>query len=289
YTAYRTNNVVGNTGIQPLVAFQPIDGEEGEGPNDIAFAPAGFPDGLNNGVFVGMHGKFSLGGTANEENPLVFVDLADNSYFYFIDTNESGVGHLDGLLSTNDSLFVADISPGGGFGSSSANSGKIYQIKSLVASIDGDFDDDGDYDCDDVDMLTAEAEAGTNQTGFDLTGDGVVDASDLDSWLEMAGLENGLDGPYLAGDGNLDGVVDISDFNIWNANKFTSNSAYCSGNYALGGGGVIDVSDFNVWNTNKFQSSGPNVVPEPAGMVLLGLALWMVLPVRRVVLLKCRS
>ena len=64
---------------------------------------------MSNGVFVGMHGKFSLGGTSNEENPLVFVDLNDNSYFHIIQNDEPSVGHLDGLLSTNDSLFVADI------------------------------------------------------------------------------------------------------------------------------------------------------------------------------------
>ncbi len=135
YNEYRTGNVIGGQGVQPLVAFQPLplpDGEEGEGPNDIAFAPTRFPAGLNNGVFVGMHGKFSLGGLNNEENPLVFVNLDDNSYFHFITNDEPGVGHLDGLLSTEDSLFLADISPQGGFSSSNSNSGKIYQIKSIV-------------------------------------------------------------------------------------------------------------------------------------------------------------
>ncbi|MCA9214581.1 MAG: hypothetical protein KDB27_16025 [Planctomycetales bacterium] len=135
YTEYRTGNIIGGEGIQPLVAFQPIppaDGAEGEGPNDIAFAPAAFPEALQNGVFVGMHGRFSSGGQSNEENPLVFVDLNDNSYFHFITNNEPGVGHLDGLLPTSDSLFIADISPGGGFGGNAGNTAAIYQIKSLV-------------------------------------------------------------------------------------------------------------------------------------------------------------
>ena len=266
YTEYRTNNVVGNTGIQPLVAFQPIDGEEGEGPNDIEFAPAGFPEGLNNGVFVGMHGKFSLGGTANEENPLVFVNLDDNSYFYFVDNNETAVGHLDGLLATHDSLFVSDISPSGGLGSSSANSGKIYQIQSLVTAVDGDFDDDGDYDCADIDGLSAVIVEGTNDSQFDLNGDGTVDGSDHSAWLGEAGAANGLNGPYLPADGNLDGVVDVSDFNIWNGNKFTTSSSWCSGDFNLDG--VVDVGDFNVWNSMKFESSDTNVVPEPTGACL---------------------
>ncbi len=82
YTAYRTDVVVGNTGIQPLAAFQPIDGAEGEGPNDIAFAPPRFPQALRNGVFVGMHGKWADAGVANEENPLVFTDLFNLTRFF---------------------------------------------------------------------------------------------------------------------------------------------------------------------------------------------------------------
>ena len=135
YNEYRTGTVIGGDGVQPLVAFQPIpspDGAEAEGPNDIAFAPAGFPEALRNGIFVGMHGRFSSGGLSNEENPLVFVDLNDNSYFHFVQNDEPNVGHLDGLLSTADSLFVADISPGGGFGGNAGNTGAIYQLKSLV-------------------------------------------------------------------------------------------------------------------------------------------------------------
>lgn len=149
YTEYRTGNVIGGAGVQPLFAFQPLpspNGEESEGPNDIAFAPPNFPAGLNNGVFVGMHGKFSQGGLANEENSLVFANLDDNSYFQFIGSDEAAIGHLDGLMSTDNSLFLADISPGGGFGSGDANSGIIYQIESLVPEQEGDFDSDGDVD-----------------------------------------------------------------------------------------------------------------------------------------------
>lgn len=139
YTAYRTGTIVGGGGVQPLVAFQPLPdpftGSESEGPNDITFAPPGFPPGLNNGVFVGFHGKYGAGGIANEENPLVFVDLTNNSYFQFIGNNEPNIGHLDGLLTTGDSLFAADLASTG-FGSSiSTNTGVIYQIKSLVTRI----------------------------------------------------------------------------------------------------------------------------------------------------------
>lgn len=135
YTAYRTGTVVGGAGIQPLIAFQPqpdpLTGSESEGPNDIAFAPPAFPSGLNRGIFVGFHGRFSAGGLANEENPLVWADPATGQYFHFIGNNEPDIGHLDGLLATTTSLFVADIAPKGDIGSG-GGTGIIYQIQSLV-------------------------------------------------------------------------------------------------------------------------------------------------------------
>jgi len=135
YTAYRTGTVVGGQGVQPLVAFQPqpdpLTGEESEGPNDIAFSPPAFPDALNKGVFVSFHGKFSSGGINNEENALVFVGLAATNYFHLIKARLPGVGHLDGLLPTHDSLFVSDVSTNGSL-STGAGRGIIYQIKALV-------------------------------------------------------------------------------------------------------------------------------------------------------------
>ena len=134
YTAYRSGTVVGGGGVQPLVTFQPLPepntGSESEGPNDIAFAPPAFPAGLNNGIFVGFHGRWGLAGIPNEENPVVFVDLATTNYWQFIGNDEPNIGHLDGLLSTSDSLFLADLTSTGDT-DTGANTGVIYQIKSL--------------------------------------------------------------------------------------------------------------------------------------------------------------
>jgi len=135
YTAYRTGEMIGGAGIQPLIAFQPIPdpatGRESEGANDIVFAPPGFPDGLNTGIFLGFHGKFNGGGTNNEENPVAYANPATGVYFHFIQGRQPGIGHLDGLLTTRDSLFVADLVSTGNTGSG-AGAGVIYQIKSLV-------------------------------------------------------------------------------------------------------------------------------------------------------------
>ena len=79
-----------------------------------------------------MHGQFLQGGVSNQENPLVFANLSDDSYFHFIQNTEPAVGHLNGLLSTADSLYVADMSPTGNLGGNVENTGIVYQITSAV-------------------------------------------------------------------------------------------------------------------------------------------------------------
>jgi len=192
YVEYHTGNLIGNNGIQPIVAFQPIGdpqtGEESEGPAQIAFAPPQFPAGLNHGVFVGFHGKFSLGGLANEENSLAFVDLDTLEHFHFIGVDEPNVGHLDGLLSTNDSLFLADLSPPGGL--TGNGTGIIYQIRALP--LPGDMDGNGvldAFDVDDFELALADPQAylalhpGLDPVERgDLNGDGVLNSFDVDDF-----------------------------------------------------------------------------------------------------------
>ncbi len=133
----------------------------------------------------------------------------------------------------------------------------------------GDFDDDLTLDCADVDALVAEIASGDMATAFDLNGDAIVDTADLDLWLEAAGTFN-VGGAYLPGDANLDGVVDISDFNVWNGTKFTGDNGWCGADFNADG--VTDISDFNIWNGNKFTSSTLAAVPEP--QALLWCASW---------------
>ena len=106
---------------------------------------------------------------------------------------------------------------------------------------------------------------------YDLTADGLVDIADRDAWLAEAGAVNNASGnPYLVGDFNLDGVVDVGDFNIWNGNKFTNVAEWCSGDAT--GDGSVDVADFNAWNGNKFSSSDVAGVPEPGTLSLILIA-----------------
>ena len=146
----------------------------------------------------------------------------------------------------------------------------------LNAVADADFNGDNAFDCQDVDSLVAEIVNGTNRPQFDLSDDGIVDQADLTEWLVQAGAANlPSGGSYKRGDANLDGSVDVTDFNVWNSNKFTNVSAWCSGDFDANG--AVDVSDFNMWNDNKFTSADSlAAVPEPATslmgiMAILGL------------------
>ena len=124
----------------------------------------------------------------------------------------------------------------------------------------GDFDGDTYLAEFDVDALVSVIVGGSHAAVFDINGDDLVDDKDLALWLIKANS--------LVGDANLDGVVGGSDFNAWNANKFTSGAGWSGGDFNADG--VTDGSDFNLWNQSKFTSIVP--VPEPSSLILaLGL------------------
>ena len=69
-----------------------------------------------------------------------------------------------------------------------------YRFNGAEQALAGDFDNDGDYACADVDALVAEIVADTNNTAFDLTGDDLVNQFDLTAWLVTAGESSWLPG-----------------------------------------------------------------------------------------------
>jgi glucose/arabinose dehydrogenase len=134
YVEYRTGTVVGGAAVQPEFAFQPIPdpytGDESVGAVEIAFAPPGFPPGLDAGVFVGFHGNFNTAGLANTDNPVVYCDLDTGEWFHFVSTDEPALGHPNGLLAAGDSLWLADLD-GDGNVMDAASSGAIYRIRAI--------------------------------------------------------------------------------------------------------------------------------------------------------------
>jgi hypothetical protein len=129
-------------------------------------------------------------------------------------------------------------------------------------TLPGDFDGNQILECADVDALVAEIASGGHRPGFDLTGDLLVMADDLDRWLQLAGALNlGAGRTYLRGDANLNGWVDLADFEIWEVHRFTLTARWCAGDFTADG--AVDGSDFGVWNQNKGTSSFGTFVASP--------------------------
>ena len=240
YIEYRTGTRVGSGGVQPLVAFQPVSSvepiQESEGPSEIAFAPANFPPGLNNGIFVTFHGE-GAAGTLNRENPVVYVDLGTGEYFHFISVESAGVGHLDGVLSTADSLFLADISSNGELRDASGK-GVIYQIRALP---DIDKHTVGGYDpVRGMFYLKSENTAGPAEVDFRF---GPTNTD----WVPLAGDWDG-DGTSSVG------LFDPSSNNFWLRNTHQSGPADVAFRFGPTGAGWLPI--VGDWDNDGDDSVG---------------------------------
>ncbi|MEM7314120.1 MAG: PQQ-dependent sugar dehydrogenase [Planctomycetota bacterium] len=213
--------------------------------------------------FAGLQGKYIFadhGGSGFSRGKLFYGDPETGERFE-LQLDSSGEAMQARVFSVNENadgeLLLVGLTTWG-----ATSEGVVYRLV-LPTSNTGDFNEDGNYDCTDIDRLTREIASGENGTVYDLTGDGRVNGDDLDQWLVEAGEARfGPGRSYLVGDANLDGAVDTSDFNIWNANKFMPTPEWCSADFNASG--EVDVSDFNLWNVHKFQLSDSSAVPEPS-------------------------
>ncbi|MEM7315508.1 MAG: choice-of-anchor Q domain-containing protein, partial [Planctomycetota bacterium] len=157
--------------------------------------------------------------------------------------------------SNGNNIYIVQLTADDGNGRTTNQNFSVRVTDVIENTLQCDFDGDNDCDGADIDLLQANIVNGpADPATFDLTGDGQVTIADRNEWLALAGAENLTSGnPYRLGDANLDGTVDISDFNLWNANKFTPNSAWTQADF--NSDGSVDISDFNIWNANKFTSS----------------------------------
>lgn len=116
-------------GVQPLQTFRAMpSGAQSEGPNQIAFAPSSFPAGLNDGMFITFDGNGDAG-TTNDQNPLIYYDPTTNQYFHFIEGGQDGMGHLDGIISTGNAIFLSELDSAGSlFEPSDGGGGAIYEL-----------------------------------------------------------------------------------------------------------------------------------------------------------------
>lgn len=144
-----------------------------------------------------------------------------------------------------------------------------------------DFDGDGELGIGDLDMLLEEIKAGTNNSKFDVNGDGSVNKADNDFFVTDASKLNS----YI-GDSNLDGEFSSADFVlVFTANEYEDavplNSTWGEGDWNADGD--FDSSDFVAAFTEGGYEKGPKpaAVPEPAAAVLLFIGSLAVAALRR--------
>lgn len=135
----------------------------------------------------------------------------------------------------------------------------------------GDFDGNGQIDATDIDRIFAAVNDRNHNCNYDLTGNGIVTRADIDLVLDEAGT--------LPGDANIDGVIGFPDFLLLARSYGDEGAGWGGGDFD--GDGSTNFGDFIQLSSsfgNSFDSvaSVTNVaaVPEPAGIWLMGLAVF---------------
>ena len=114
----------------------------------------------------------------------------------------------------------------------------------------------------------------------DCTGDGIVNAADLECVSTMAERDAVLASlGTLPGDVDGDGLVAFADFLILSANFGTDLAGYSEGNIDLTDG--IAFADFLILSSNFGKAVVGEPVPEPSGSLLIALTMLAVLRVIR--------
>ncbi len=137
-------------------------------------------------------------------------------------------------------------------------------ISLLVTSVsyadnDSDFNGDSTWDKIDIDALVSVIAAGTHGSAFDLNDDGQVDLADRDQWLASAAAANGFGRPYLVGDIDLNGKVDVlGDAATLVSNLFSSTPNWSFGD--LDANGQVDVLGDAVLLISNLSRSNDDII-----------------------------
>ncbi len=138
-------------------------------------------------------------------------------------------------------------------------------------TLPGDFDEDGDLDVDDIDLLNAELKSGNVNPAFDVNGDGEVNKSDLVFFVEDESRLN-----TWVGDANLDGEFNSGDLvDVFVAGLYETGMAAGWQEGDWNGDGVFDSGDFVDAFVSGGYELGPRgqpegeMVPEPSLKLLL--------------------
>ncbi|MCA9172303.1 MAG: PEP-CTERM sorting domain-containing protein, partial [Planctomycetales bacterium] len=135
----------------------------------------------------------------------------------------------------------------------------------------GDFNGDGVLDASDINALTSESAAGSNNVAYDLNGDNAVNDADIKEWIGASDIFNSY-----VGDANLDKQFDTSDLVVLFAAGTYENGAaavWTTGDFT--GDGLFTTSDLVAALSDGGYENGPkaavSAVPEPSSLMLLAL------------------
>ncbi|MEM6751102.1 MAG: PEP-CTERM sorting domain-containing protein [Planctomycetota bacterium] len=267
--AVSTTDAFGNTLVSRDVTLADSDANailevigdfDGNGSFDIADVLYG-ADGLfawgRAGDKVNRYQNFVDVDTAATGGNLFNVAVANGAY----DAGDSA-GDLDGVLTAAPGFAPV-------LGDGTVNAADIDALYGLYVGIDQDADGVVFGIAPEFDQLEA-AETIQSSLSGDLTGDLVIGQDDV-AFLVNTILETNF------GDGNLDGEVNLLDFDIL-AQNFGGPGGWATADW--NGDGNVDLLDFDTLAQN-FGASAPANVPEPASLALLGLGALAALRRRR--------
>ncbi len=127
----------------PLAAFVAVANTNGapqyaEGLSAMAFAPSGSLPfaGSRGGEIVTFHGVKDAFGAANYDDALLYYDFASGVDTPIVDSRTAGIGHLDSVLVSGDTLFLADFASNGVVDGIGGNqTGAIYAFKVVSTKV----------------------------------------------------------------------------------------------------------------------------------------------------------
>ena len=123
-----------------------------------------------------------------------------------------------------------------------------------------------------VGSLTQGSRRMLDRRRFDINGDSLVDMADLDHWLQETAELNGYGSPFSAGDTDLDGDIDFSDFLVLSSNYGNDEQDWSHGDFT--GDQSVGFEDFLMLSASFGSSmSKASAVPEPNSLALVLVAI----------------